>query len=91
MIEALFEGAVHQGLIKNGASHFLSPMEIDLDGDTAVARGYSVVFVWSDGAFKAHRIASSRWNLKRIDGAWRITLRGNRLLDGAEEARAVLK
>lgn len=90
-IAALFDGEVHQGLITNGASHFLSPMRIELNGDTAVAVGYSVVFTWADGVFKAHRIAANRWELARVDGAWRVTLRVNRLLDGAEEARALLK
>ena len=91
VIEALFEGEVHQGLIMNGAAHFLSPMRIDLNGDAATATGYSAVFVWADGAFKAHRIAANRWEMERIDGAWRVKLRVNRLLDGAEEARALLK
>jgi uncharacterized protein (TIGR02246 family) len=90
-IAELFDGDVHQGLIMNGASHFLSPMRIDLSGDAAVAVGYSVVFTWADGAFKAHRIAANRWELARTGGDWRVTLRVNRLLDGAEEARALLK
>lgn len=90
-IEALFEAETHQGLIMNGAAHFLSPMRIDLNGDVATATGYSAVFTWADGAFKAHRIAANRWDMERVGGAWRVKLRVNRLLDGAEEARALLK
>jgi len=89
-LKALLDGEVHQSLIMNGAAHFLSPMQIDLNGDAAIARGYSAVFTWADGAFKAHRIASNRWELARIDGSWRVTLRVNRLLNGAAEARALL-
>ncbi len=90
-LAALFDANVHQSLILNGAAHFLSPMRIELHGDAAVAVGYSVVFTWADGAFKAHRIAANRWKLARVGGVWRVTLRINRLLDGAEEARALLK
>jgi uncharacterized protein (TIGR02246 family) len=90
-IEALFEGDVHQGLIMNGAAHFLSPVRIDLNGDAATAIGYSAVFTWVDGAFKAHRIAANRWELERISGAWRVKLRVNRLLDGSAEARSLLR
>ncbi len=90
-LKALLDGDVHQGLIANGAAHVLSPMQVELDGDRAAARGYSCVFTWSNGAFSAHRVAANRWELQRIDGAWKVTRRINRLLDGAAEARALLK
>jgi hypothetical protein len=90
-LKALLDGDVHQGLIGNGAAHVLSPMQIDLDEDRATARGYSCVFTWADGAFSAHRIAANRWELQCVKGAWKVTRRINRLLDGAPEARALLK
>jgi uncharacterized protein (TIGR02246 family) len=90
VIEALFDGDVHQGLIKNGAAHFLSPVRIDLNGDSAIAIGYSAVFVWVDGAFKAHRIAANRWEMQRDRDGWRVARRVNRLLDGDADSRALL-
>lgn len=90
-IAAILEGAHHQQLIAGGAAHVLSPLAITLSGDTATAVGYSCVFRHAGDGFEAHRVAANRWTLVRAGGQWRIACRVNRLLNGAEAARAVLR
>jgi uncharacterized protein (TIGR02246 family) len=90
-IAALLEGETHQALIVSGAAHVLSPLRITLDGDRAIATGYSCVFRWTGTAFEAHRISANRWTLKRGHHGWRVEERVNRLLDGDAAARALLR
>lgn len=90
-IEALLMGETHQSLIRDGAAHVLSPLHLDINGDDAVAIGYSCVFRRRDGGFVADRVSANRWELRREDGTWRVTRRVNRLLDGAAEARDLLR
>lgn len=90
-IAALIDGAVHRGLMADGCAHALGPVSIDLNGDQATARGYSVVFRHSgDHRFEAYRVSANRWHLARTPDGWRVTSRENALLDGAEAARALL-
>lgn len=90
-IAALIDGAVHRGLMADGCAHALGPVTIDLDGDTASARGHSVVFrADGTGGWAAHRVSANRWHLARTPDGWRVTARENALLDGAEAARALL-
>jgi uncharacterized protein (TIGR02246 family) len=89
-IAALLEGPAHRTLIEGGAAHVLSPVSMALDGDHATATGYSCVFRWTGAAFEAHRISANRWMLVRTAAGWKVGSRVNRLLDGAEAARALL-
>lgn len=90
-IAALIEGQMHQSLMADGCAHVLGPVAIDLDGDTATARGHSVVFR-ADGAggWTPFRVSANRWSLTRTPEGWRVTRRENALLDGSEAARALL-
>jgi len=90
-VTALMDGASHQDLIAGGAAHVLSPIEIALSGDRATAVGYSCVFRWTGEGFEAFRVAANRWTLVRVGEGWRIETRVNRLLNGAAQARAVLR
>lgn len=89
-IAGLIDGEVHRELMAGGCAHLLGPVAIDLDGDHAVARGHSIVFRHTMGAFAVHRVSANRWELERRDGAWRVRHRENALLDGAEAAQALL-
>ena len=89
-IQALLEGESHQGLILGGAAHVLSPPVIDLDGDNATARTYSVVFRKSGDSWEAHRASANLWHLVRVGADWKVARRINRLLDGTAEARALI-
>lgn len=89
-IQALLEGESHQQLIHGGAAHVLSPPVIELDGDRAVARTYSLVFRKVGESWEAHRAAANQWHLARTAEGWRVTRRINRLLDGDAAARALI-
>ena len=89
-IQALLEGESHQTLIHGGAAHILSPAVIDLNGDTATARTYSVVFRKSGDNWEAHRASANSWHLVRVGQAWKVTRRLNQLLDGSVDARALI-
>jgi hypothetical protein len=41
--------------------------------------------------FEVFRVSSNRWELRKSDGQWRVQRRTNRLLDGDEAARALLR
>lgn len=88
-IAALIDGPVHRALMAGGCAHALGPVAIDLGGDVAVARGYSVVFRCRNGAFEAWRVSANRWELVRTADGWRVKRRDNAPLDGAYAARAL--
>lgn len=90
-IAALIDGHYHQQLMADGCAHVLGPVTIDLAGDTATARGHSVVLRWTGAAFEVLRVSANRWALARIEGRWQVTRRDNVLLQGAEAARELLR
>ena len=89
-IQALLEGESHQSLIHGGAAHVLSPPVIDLDGDSATARTYSVVFRKTGDSWEAHRASANSWHLVRVGTEWKVARRINRLLDESPDARALI-
>lgn len=89
-IAAMIDGPVHRQLMADGCAHVLGPVAVAVDGDTATARGYSVVFRHADGGFEAFRVSANRWTLARTQQGWRVTHRANALLDGKEAARILL-
>lgn len=89
-IGGLMTGDLHRSLMAQGCAHFLGPVAIDLDGDTAVARGHSVVFRHTGAGFEVWRVSANRWNLRRGELGWEVLRRENALLDGMEAARALL-
>lgn len=89
-IAALIDGPTHCSLMADGCAHVLGPVAIDLAGDSAIARGHSVVFRHVDGAFAVERVSANRWRLVRTEQGWRVSHRDNALLDGADAARALL-
>jgi hypothetical protein len=89
-VAALFDAPMHQELIARGAAHLMGPPQIQIDGDQAVATGYSVVFRRSAAGFEVFRVAANRWELQRGAGGWQVSRRINRLLDGQDAARALL-
>lgn len=90
-IAGLIEGATHQQLMTDGCAHLLGPAAITLDGDSATARGHSVVFRWTGEAFEVFRVSANRWTLTRHADGWRVVRRENALLNGQAAARALLR
>jgi hypothetical protein len=89
-IAALLRGPVHQQLMADGCAHLLGPVAIDLAGDTATARGLSLVFRWNGSHWDTVRASANRWHLTRGAAGWAVTRRDNALLDGDAAARALL-
>jgi hypothetical protein len=89
-VSAIVRDPMHLRYIERGCAHVMSMPRILLDGDTASATGYSRVYVHREGEWVVDRASANRWELARIDGAWKVTRRVNKLLKGTPEARAVM-
>lgn len=87
---SLVEWDTHQGYLAAGCAHVLSPPRIELDGDRAMAVNHSVVFIHRGEHWVPERVSANCWELHRGPDGWRVFLRENHLLDGAEAARALL-
>lgn len=90
-ISALLQADYHQQLLQDGCAHILSPLQIQLQGERAVALGYSCVFRHHAGAYTAERIAANRWELCKQAGVWRVSRRLTALLDGGAAGQAALR
>lgn len=90
-IAALMTSETHQALMADGCAHLLGPVAIELNGDTAVARGHSVVFRHTGSGFEPWRVSANRWDLERSDGDWHVRRRVNAPLDGSEAARLLFR
>lgn len=90
-VGALVELESHRELMRAGCAHFLGSPTIRIEADTATAVNHSVVLVHRDGVWVAERVSANRWELVRTDTGWKVANRTNRLLNGAEKARALLK
>lgn len=77
----------HRDYMEAGCAHVLTAPSVRIDGDTAVAKNHSLVFVRRAEPWTAERVSSNRWFLVRTAGGWRVSKRENRLLTGNESAR----
>jgi uncharacterized protein (TIGR02246 family) len=89
-IAALLESDAHTELMTAGCAHVLSAPVIELAGDSATVRTYSLVLRRDGDRWEAHRVAANRWRLVRTDASWRVVERVNRLLDGDAGARMLI-
>lgn len=80
----------HIHYVADGCAHVISMPHIVVDGDTAVATGYSRVYRNQGEHWRVERASANRWELIRTAGGWRVQNRVNRLLNGQEEARDLL-
>jgi hypothetical protein len=88
--EGIEEVAKRCGEVAVGIAHITHLPIITVDRDQATVIGHSNTFHQDGAEFHIGRVASNRWDLERIDGAWRVRRRTNRLLDGSAESKAVL-
>ena len=88
-VRALIDGGRHQTMVGRCA-HQMGPFVISLDGDRAVATGYSRVYLQTPDATRVYRVSFNRWFLARRGAEWLIERRVTRVL-GHEEALGVLR
>lgn len=82
-IAAMVRSERHQGMVGRCA-HQIGPALVRVDGDRAVALGYSRVYLRGDEAIAIYRVSMNRWELERRAGAWVIARRVTRVLGHAE-------
>lgn len=79
------------GSLDMGVAHYFSLPVITLDGDQAVATGHSNTYHREDDRYVVARVSANRWELERVDGRWQVSRRVNRVLDGTDTPRALLR
>lgn len=92
-ISAMLEGEVHGSLVAQGCAHVTTLPLVRVKGDRAIGLGYHRLYVReaeADG-FRLWRLTASRWDWARAGARWEVVNRTHRLLDGSEEARALLR
>jgi len=76
----------HQDMVGHCA-HQIGPAVVEIDGDRAVATGYSRVYLHKDGNLQVYRVSLNAWQLERRNGEWQIAHRTTRRLGHAEARR----
>lgn len=89
-VHAMVLSPQHQGLVTAGCTHFLGPVVVTVDGDTAVAVCESLLVVHHKERFHVARAGANRFELVRNAGVWEILHRTTRALDGDPAARGLL-
>jgi uncharacterized protein (TIGR02246 family) len=86
-VAAMLGGERHQAMVGHCA-HQIGPLVVDLTSETtAVARGYSRVYLETRAGTHVYRVSFNRWELCKRDGEWAIARRTTRVLgtpDGSE-------
>jgi uncharacterized protein (TIGR02246 family) len=89
-IAEMVRSAPHQGWIAGGCAHVVGPPHVSVTGDEAVAVCYSLMIVQTNGGFVLRRATANLWRLRRSPSGWLVSNRTNRVLDGREQAPALL-
>lgn len=95
-IRAMVHSKNHQGWIAGGCAHFLGPARIHVTGDEAVAVCHSLMIVNQGGDFEKNpefvvrRATAHHFELRRTPTGWATSRRTSRVLDGRNEAPALL-
>ncbi|MCC5578023.1 nuclear transport factor 2 family protein [Microtetraspora sp. AC03309] len=91
-ITAMVLSKAHQRWISGGCAHFVGAPHVTVNGDDAVAVGYTLMIVRdaASGAFTLRRATANHWRLRRGADGWRVTTRTNRVLDGRPESPELL-
>lgn len=91
-IEDMLKGSGHQDAIMNGCGHVLTVPHVEVTGNEASGRSYSMMIRWDpeQRKFWTFRLTATHWHWRRTTEGWRISNRTNHLLDGSEEARALI-
>lgn len=90
-IAEAYAGEFHSTIVKHGSAHISSTPHIAIRGDKASAKNYGTLFWHENGQFICGRLTATRWELERGGPeGWQVMKRTTILLDGREEARALL-
>lgn len=89
-VGSLVDTEPHVSYVAAGCAHVISMPHVTINGDSAIATGYSCVYIHEGDRWRVERAGANRWELIRTAAGWRIKSRTNRLLDGQPEARALL-
>ena len=103
-IGALVKTPEHQAAIAGGLCHFAGLPRVEVDGDSAVAISYLQIITpdrqaaprevpghGSTTGFRIHRVGANRWELRRGKDGWKVVRRTLRVLDGTDDAQALLR
>lgn len=91
-IAGMVAGPGHQGLIHGGAAHVMGGVpHVTVEGDRAVATVHYLLHRRDGDQFVVWRATATRWELERRAGRWMVARRTNRLLDGSDDARQLLR
>lgn len=72
-----------------GVAHISHAPITRVDGDRATIVNHSNVYIDAGDGPKIVRLAANRWDVVRVDGAWQVERKLNRLLDGSLESKDV--
>lgn len=91
-IETMIGSHPHQGFLETGCGHVMSPPHITISRNTAVAICHSQLILRRPGSdgYQVLRVTANRWELARTVDGWKVVTRTSRLLDGRDDARAIL-
>lgn len=87
-IRAMVFGDEHQAIVP-GSSHAIGAQRVTVDGDEAVAVGYSHVDYSDEHGVRPIRRSANWWRLVRTENGWTIVERRTQLL-GSTAGQAIL-
>jgi hypothetical protein len=91
MIVAELNSPELQSTREGGLCHVMSAPHVTINGDEAVAVGYTLLIRRDGKEFPIRRPTANRWDLIRTGNGWRIKRRTLRLIDGSTAARELLE
>jgi len=82
----------HKSQIENRSMHAVGNLFIEIEGDTAFAEGYSVVWVRAaDGVHHPRNAGYNHWDFRRKGDGWLMTRRLRREVGGPEWGGETIK
>jgi uncharacterized protein (TIGR02246 family) len=78
-IAAMVRSERHQSMV-GSCAHQIGPAVVTVDGNQAVAVGYSRVYLATRAGLHVYRVSMNRWRLERRGGSWTVVGRTTRLL-----------
>lgn len=90
-LKTIWDDPGHHELIHIGSAHFVGPLSVTIDGDTAQAVAYSQVFKKDGERWMVWRAAINHFELVRTPAGWRIQTRTNRVLNGSKASHETMR